>query len=146
MCKKFEDEYMELQASLISLCLELINNKVDKVYAYASIEEESRAFNAFYMVQGEILTLNQLGVNGKICMKFLKLGTEDLNKIVELCKKNNQPVPTEFKMIYDVNSGNYDADYKYNEICSEKTGICSGDVFDSWLKEKKEEIKEKMLD
>ena len=59
MCKKFEDEYMELQASLISLCLELINNKVDKVYAYASIEEESRAFNAFYMVQGKILTLNQ---------------------------------------------------------------------------------------
>jgi hypothetical protein len=47
MSKVFEDEFMELQSGLISLCLEVTRGKVDKVFAYGSNEKKSKSFNAF---------------------------------------------------------------------------------------------------
>ena len=62
MSKVFEDEFMELQTGLISLCLELTEGKVDKVFAYGSNEKKSAAFNAFFEVDGTIKTTNQLNL------------------------------------------------------------------------------------
>ena len=42
MEKGFEDDFMDLQSGLISLCLELVGQKVDKVYVYCSVEKKSR--------------------------------------------------------------------------------------------------------
>ncbi len=58
MSKKFEDQFMDLQSELISLSLEVTDKKVDKIYAYASIEEKSQMFNAFFEVAGEIKTFS----------------------------------------------------------------------------------------
>lgn len=140
MMKKFEDEFMALQSEFISLCLEVTNKKVDKIYAYASIEEKSQMFNAFFEVEGEIKTLNQIEINNNMMIQFLKLGTEDLGKIKALCKEYNMLVPTELKMYYDVKSGKYNADYRYTEICSSKTGISAGEVFIEWINQKKHEL------
>lgn len=138
MNKIFEDEFMALQTELIALCLEVTNKSVDKIYAYASIEEKSQMFNAFVEVDGEIKTLNQLGINNNLIMQFLKLGTTDLSKIRELCKENRRQVPTEMKMYYDVKTGKYNADYQYSETCPSKTNISAGEVFMNWLNEMKQ--------
>ena len=45
----FEDDFMDLQSSLISLCLEVAGQKVDKVYVYCSIEKKSKMFNVFLL-------------------------------------------------------------------------------------------------
>ena len=111
MSKKFEDQFMDLQSELISLSLEVTDKKVDKIYAYASIEEKSQMFNAFFEAAGEIKTLNQLGIDHNRMMQFLKLGTEDLDKIKALGKEYAMPVPTELKLHYDVKTGKYNADY-----------------------------------
>lgn len=39
MGRVFEDEFMEAQSRIISLCVEFAGNKADKVYAYGSIVE-----------------------------------------------------------------------------------------------------------
>lgn len=135
MNKVFEDEFMDLQTALISLCLEVTENKVNKVYAYCSNEKKSKMFNAFFDVNGEIKTLNQLGVPNKLAFQFLKLGTEDLEKVDAICIKYNMPIPTEMKLYYDVTSGEYDAKYKYEEVCSAKTGKDAGEVFSEWVLE-----------
>lgn len=135
MNKTFEDEFMDLQAGLISLCLEVTEKKVNKVYAYCSNEKKSKMFNAFFDVNGEIKTLNQLGVPNKLAFQFLKLGTEDLEKVNVICKKYNMPIPTEMKLYYDVTSGKYDAKYKYEEVCSAQTGKNAGEVFLEWVSE-----------
>ena len=49
MEKVFEDEFMDLQTALISLCLEVTEEKVNKVYVYCSNEKKSKMFNAFSM-------------------------------------------------------------------------------------------------
>ena len=47
MSKTFEDEFMDLQAECISLCLEVVGQEAEKIYAYCSIETYSKLFNAF---------------------------------------------------------------------------------------------------
>jgi len=133
MKKIFEDEFMNLQSTFISLCLEVTNKQVDKIYAYVSIEKKSKMFNAFFKVNEEIKTLNQLGINNDLVMQFLKIGTADLEKIKKLCEKHAMPIPTEMKMYYDVKSGKYNADYKYEEVCSAQTGVSAGEVFMNWI-------------
>ena len=138
MKENFEDKFMEIQTGLISLCLEVTGSKIDKIFAYASIEKKSTMFNAFFERDGKVLTINQLNIDRGIVMEFLKIGTTDLEKIKKICKQNEIQTPTEIKMYYDVKTGKYNADYKYNEVCSDKTGISSGEVFMKWYNEIKD--------
>ena len=48
------------------------------------------------------------------------------------CAKHEKPVPTEIKMYYDVNTGKFNADYKYEPVCVDKS---AGEVFDEWMAE-----------
>lgn len=131
----FEDDFMDLQSSLISLCLEVAGQKVDKVYVYCSIEKKSKMFNTFFVINNKLKMLNQLGINKALIMQFLKLGTNDLEKVKNICINYDMPIPTEMKMYYDAKTGKYDAQYKYEEICSEKTGKNAGEVFLDWVSE-----------
>jgi hypothetical protein len=135
MAKVFEDEFMDIQSQIISLCLELVGSKVSKVYAYGSIEESSVSFNAFFCIGGKIKTTNDIVANTEAIWEFLDLGESDLEKIKELCKKYKRVAPTELKMIYDCDSGRFDCQYKYDSICSAKTGIDSSDIFMNWFNE-----------
>ena len=65
----------------------------------------------------------------------MKLGTNDLKKVKNICISYDMPIPTEMKMYYDAKTGKYDAQYKYEEICSEKTGKNAGEVFLDWVSE-----------
>lgn len=51
------------------------------------------------------------------------------------------PIPTEMKMYYNVDTGKYDAQYKYKEICSADTKVAAEDVFLAWLSEIRDETK-----
>lgn len=37
---EFEDKFSELQVDMISICMEYIEDRADKVYVYASCEEK----------------------------------------------------------------------------------------------------------
>lgn len=130
--KVFEDEFMEVQSGLISLCLEFVKNAVDKIYAYCSIEADSSSFNAFFEVNGQIKSTNDIEAEQRMIFKFLNTGLLDLEDIREICQKHNKPTPTEMKLYYDVNSGKFNADYKYTPVCVDK---CAGDIFDEWKAE-----------
>ncbi len=92
-------------------------------------------FNAFFEVDGEVKTLNLLGIVRPVSTQFLRLGTQDLSKIEDVCTRYNMRVPTEMKLSYDVKSGKYDAKYKYDEVCSLKTNKAPGEVFLEWVAE-----------
>lgn len=135
MSKVFEDEFMDLQTGLISLCLELTGGAVDKVFAYCSNEKKSTAFNAFFEVDGTIKTTNQLNLPRELIRQFLKIGTGDVMKLDAIGEKHTRPVPTELKLYYDVRTRKFRSEYKYEEVCSARTGKAAGDVFDEWLAE-----------
>ena len=133
MNKSFEDEFLEVQAQIISLCVEFAENKADKVYAYGSIEGNSISFNAFFNIDGKIKTTNQIVTDTDMIWDFLDLGQSDLEKLIKICTCYGKPVPTELKMIYDCKSGKMDTKYQYESICSAKTGIDASEIFMEWL-------------
>ena len=138
MDRVFEDEFMEAQSRIIALCVEFAGNRADKVYAYGSIEESSISFNAFFNIDGQIKTTNNIAADPDAIWDFLDLGEADLEKIRQICihyEKPVQPVPTELKIIYDCKSGKIDTEYKYESICSAKTGTDSSEIFMKWLDE-----------
>ena len=94
-------------------------------------------FNAFFSVNGEVKELDELEVPDRLAFQFLKLGIEDIEKMDAICKKYNMPAPTELKLFYDVKSGKFNADYKYEGVCTEETGIDQDDVFLEWIAEVK---------
>ena len=120
MDREFEDEFMDAQSQIISLCVEFAGNRADKVYAYGSIEESSISFNAFFKIDGQIKTTNNIAADTDSIWDFLDLGESDLEKIKQICIHYGKPVPTELKMIYDCKSGKIDTKYKYESICSAK--------------------------
>ena len=67
-------------------------------------------------------------------VQFLRTGYNDTKKIKEICAKYEKPVPTEIKMYYDVKTGKFNADYKYEPVCVDKS---AGEVFDEWMEEYK---------
>ena len=128
---------MELQSEYVSLCLELLGNIVEKVYIYLSIEDKSQLFNVFVKKSNTIQTLNQVVSDRALLMRFLKLGTDDIEKIKSLCKQYKVSTPTELKMTYDVKTGGYIADYQYKPVC---TDISSGEVFMKWVSLERERL------
>ncbi len=140
MSKIFEDEFMEIQSGLISLCLEVTEKKVDKIFAYASIEKYTTMFHAFFLKDGKIMTADDMHIKDDLVWQFLRLGTKDLMKIRNICKEYNMPIPHEIKMYYDVVTGKFDAKYKYEEVCSADKGIIAEDIFRQWRLEEEKNL------
>ena len=133
--KTFEDRFMNIQISMIKLCLEISGDNIDKVYAYGSIEKKSRSFNAFFVVDSEVKTLNMFGIDLETRREFLRLGAKDLELINDLCHESETPVPTELKLIYDHKQGKLDTLYKYEPVATGETGVDSSQVFMDWVNE-----------
>ena len=133
MSKTFEEQFMDLQSGMISLCLEAVGKPVDKVFAYASIEKNMKSFNVFFESSGKIVTLRQIGANPSFIRNFLMEGVKDLGKVEALCQVSGRPCPFEMKMIYDLNTGSFDADYQYESVCGADKKITSAEVFIEWM-------------
>lgn len=135
MNKTYEDELMELQSDMISLCMELTRRKAEYIFVYCSNEKGSKFFHAFFAIDGKLTQLHELRVPDSIQWKFLDLGMEDLCKLDSIGARHNVRVPTEMKMGYQVASGKYRATYKYEPVCTGE--VVSEKVFDRWMEQVK---------
>lgn len=58
--KIFEDYFTEVQADMVSICLEYVKNKADKIYIYASFEANVMTPDYFYDIGGIVLNKHKL--------------------------------------------------------------------------------------
>ncbi len=86
---------------------------------------------------GKTKTLDELNIEDGLIMQFLRLGTYDLEEIENVCKSHNMPIPTEIKICYETKTRKCESQYKYEEVCTAKTGKSSGQVFMEWISELK---------
>ena len=63
--KVFEDYFSELQADMVAICLEYVDNKADEIFIYCSYEPEMYAFDFFYRINGEIVQKHQMNETTK---------------------------------------------------------------------------------
>lgn len=134
MKRVFEDEYMDLHAEIISLCLDALEEEqgVDVVYAYCSIEGAIYTFNAFFTRKGKAYTLDDINLPFDALSDILGEGAQIGIEIGALCKEFGRPVPTEIKMIYEVGQESLAVDYKYEPQETESRFV--HDIFLDWVK------------
>ncbi len=67
----------------------------------------------------------------------LNILNEDIEKVSVLCKEHQREMPTEMKLIYDVKSGKFKAEYKYDFMYIHDDIKTSDDIYDEWFEEVK---------
>ena len=131
----FEDKFMDAQARIISLCIELLetsNISADKIYVYFFQNEAQDFINAFFEKDKKIYSLNEWFSYEEID-EFFDCGIEDVENIIDICNTYESKCPNVFKLIYNIKTKAFDSNYEYEDIISEKDCDLI-DEFEKWKK------------
>ncbi|WFD11943.1 immunity protein YezG family protein [Tepidibacter hydrothermalis] len=148
--KEFEEYFSETQADMISICLEYVKNRAEKVYVYASCEGDVISSSFFYKINNMYVKKHNLNdaidggeerydVSTERQFAVLDIINEDIENIKKLCIEYDRDMPTEFKMIYDVQKNGLKAEYKYDLVYSNDPVKTANHIGLEWF----EEIKSK---
>jgi hypothetical protein len=146
--KEFEDIFSELQADMISICMEYVEDRADKLYVYASCEEGIISSSFFYLINNKYVKSHKLNdalengeerydVSTERGFMVLDIINENTEKIKVLCKEYERDMPTEMKLIYDVKSGNFKAEYKYDLVYTNDNIKTAHHIANEWFEELK---------
>ena len=112
---------MKVQASMISLAMEYVQNQAEKVYIYCISEEALLSFDVFYKINGiltKMYAVNEI-INRKVdtsknmMVTVQRFGLEDIQKMLDVCQEYNREHPTEMWLIYDSQKNSLDSCYSY---------------------------------
>ena len=142
----FEDKLSEIQKDMISLALELAEDKIDTAYIYGSYENNSLSFNSFFAKDNKVYTINkldQLGIENLTTdrmFQYLDIGITDFKRFITLFQEDKKQAPTQLKLVYDNVNKKAKAQYSYDLFYSNSDTLTSYDIFMEWYKEIKEEV------
>lgn len=142
----FEDKLSEIQKDMISLALELAEDKIDTAYIYGSYENNSLSFNSFFAKDNKVYTINkldQLGIENLTkdrMFQYLDIGISDLERFITLFQEDKKQAPTQLKLVYDNVNKKANAKYSYEIFYSNSDSLTPEDIFMEWYNEVKEEV------
>jgi len=148
MEKKFEDLFSELQADMVSICLEYVEGRAEVIYIYCSCEEKVIGSEFFYRINGVLVKRHLLNettppqndgfvydASDKRQVVVSRIINANIMEIEDLCKEHNRDMPTEFKLIYNVQTGSLEAKYRYDLVYSMHPDKRPYNVADEWFAE-----------
>lgn len=144
--KKFEDKLSEIQKDMISLALELAEDKIDTAYIYGSYENNSLSFNSFFAKDKKVYTINkldELGIENLTTdrmFQYLDIGITDFERLITLFHEDKKQAPTQLKLVYDNVNKKASAKYSYEIFYSNSDSLTPEDIFMEWYNEVKEGI------
>ena len=144
---QFEDKFMEVQVSMISLALEYVQNQAEKVYIYCISEEALLSFDVFYKINGIVTKMHAVNeiINKKVdtsknmMLAVQRFGLEDIQKMLDVCQEYNREHPTEMWLIYDVQKNSLDSRYSYEGRYDKDEELIPRLEFEKWFEEVKEQ-------
>ncbi|UNL83235.1 immunity protein YezG family protein [Priestia koreensis] len=150
--EEFEDQFSESQTDMILICMEYVEDRADRVYVYASCEQGIISSRFFYLINDTHVKCHkvndalrvgdeQYDVSGNRQSMVLRILCEDIEKIKALCTEYRKEMPTEMKLIYDVKSGRFTAEYKYDLLYTNDDVKTATHMYNEWF----EEVKKKKL-
>ena len=142
---QFEDKFMEVQTSMISLALEYVQNQSEKVYIYCISEEALLSFDVFYKINGIVTKMHAVNeiINKKVdtsknmMVAVQRFGLEDIQKMLDVCQEYNREHPTEMWLIYDVQKNSLDSRYSYEGRYDNDEELIPRLEFEKWFEEVK---------
>jgi len=152
MGKAFEDYFSELQADMVTICLEYVKKRAEKIYIYCSMEGGMISSGFFYKLNGKIVKKNKLNdvvLEGQTKYDVsiarqkgaINIINEKIKALKKLCQEYQKEMPTQIKLVYDVTTNKLNADYRYEMIFSNDRNKTAYDVMEEWyqLEKDKEE-------
>ena len=101
---QFEDKFMEIQIDMVSLAMEYVQNQADKIFidGFYSFDVFFKT-NNHYLDRDEIAGYlpNEIDSSDEIQFSLLRIGAQDIERMVKLCQEYNREHPTEMWLIYD---------------------------------------------
>lgn len=144
MEKIFEDEFSAIQIDMIQICLEYVEKMADTIYIYGSFEENTISCDFFYKIAGRIYARHELNQAGKaydtslqrqkMCMRILN---DNIKKMIAICNQYNMDMPTEIKLVYDVNKNSVSANYQYLPVYGQNPDRTADDMSQRWMEEER---------
>lgn len=149
MGKVFEDYFSELQADMVSICLEYVEKRAEMIYIYCSSESNVISSGFFYKVNGKVVKKSRLNdvvkegqkeydVSTDRQLRAITIINDDIKAIRKLCQEYQREMPTQIKLTYDVLTNKLNADYSYEIIYSNHRSKTAIDVLDEWFQVEKE--------
>ncbi|MEB5480469.1 DUF600 domain-containing protein [Shouchella clausii] len=147
MSKIFEDKFSELQADMVAICLEYVENRAEKIFIYGSFEEKVISSDFFYCINGKVVRKHKLNdaINNPIDFQYntsgerqsgvLNILNNNIKKMIKLCEEYNREMPSEIKLIYNVVNNNLKADFKYGIVYSNQPEKTADDISMEWFEE-----------
>ena len=136
MLNGFEDAFMDAQAKIVSLSLELLSNakmEADKIYIYIYQSDIQIFFNSFFEKDRRLYRLNDWfgdeQING-----YFDCGEEDIENIIDICDTYDGECPHEFKLVYNIKTRAFDSNYNYDDVTSDGDKDLV-DIYHAWFKE-----------
>jgi len=144
----FEEKFSELQADMVDVCLEYVENRAKQIFIYCSFEENVIFSDFFYYINGNVVRKHKLNdaiddqelkydasiERQKEVMNIINNNIEDMIKV---CDDYNKEMPSEIKLIYNVDNNSLKAEYKYDPVYSNITDKTAGDVSLEWFEKMK---------
>ncbi len=140
--KLFEDYFSELQADMVSICLEYVNEQAEEIYIYCSYEDDTYSTGFFYKINGKMVKRHKISEELPDCddsrdmqRRVLRILMDDLEKLQGICKEYDKPMPCEMKLTYNVVVNRLDTKCKYEPVYSFKNDLTADDIEKAWFKE-----------
>ena len=142
----FEDKFMEVQVSMISLAMEYVQYQAEKVYIYCISEEALLSFDVFYKINGIVTKMHAVNeiINKKVdtsknmMVAVQRFGFEDIQRLLDVCQEYNREHPTEMWLIYDAKKNSLDSRYSYEGRYDKDEELLPRLEFEKWFEEVKE--------
>ena len=137
----FEDQFTELQADMVAVCLEYAEGMADTVFIYASCEGDIISSNFFYRVNGRLKKKHKLNDNSdrhidtsvKRQQYVMKVLNDDIEKTKALCAGLKRPMPTEMKLVFDLKTKALSAKYQYEPIYTNSIDKTAMTISEDWF-------------
>ena len=143
--KTFEDYFSELQADMVSVCLDYLKkcgveiSAANNIYIHCSYER-SRTCNFFFRISGKMVQRHKVsdtardrekGYQGKALDSLI----ENLYELGDICKQHEKPMPTEIRLVYDIQENRLEAAYKYDPIVDTDKEKLAADFAEEWFEQ-----------
>ena len=132
--KTFEDSLSMILTDIVDLSLDYCHKSVDTIFIHCSNENNCISSNVFFKKDGKKIKRSQIPEITSDNQKELMHSINEKIKDFEiLCANNNQHIPTEIKIIYEVFSKRLKTDFSYEKKYSESSELVVQDIFDEWF-------------
>ena len=140
MDKTFEESFSKIQSEMVSTCLDYCEKKVETIFIFLFFRDSNITSTYFFKHNGVIVR------NLEACEDFLFESPKQINvsriiarlacDLEDLCEEWEQATPTEAKLTYDVQTGEFDAKYRYDDVNDILVnGKIAADISAEWIAE-----------